>query len=96
MVLLLFYVLVTGCENKAEEGHKIRVKNDFPTPLCIKIGPSDFNQVETKELTEYKRAYKGENQVSGEVSATITLEGEGMVYWTLTIDENLQPIIEQD
>lgn len=83
--LLSIMILVTSC---LKTEHKIRVTNNFPTPLKVVCGPADFGSVATGTTTEYKLIQEGNNTLSGDITGNVVVDGAGKHNWTMTISSS--------
>jgi len=74
---------------------QIRVRNNYATPLTVKVGPADFGSVPSVKTTEYKEIPKGKSEITGDVPGSIDVPS-GKHKYTLNINtEGIVTLIEE-
>lgn len=64
----------------------MRVRNSFSNPMKVVVGATDFGAVNTGKTTEYKDISKGRQEITGDVTAAITVPDRGKHKYTLVIN----------
>ncbi len=54
--------------------------------LKVKVGPTDYGTVNSVSTTEYKMVPDGTNEITGDISGTITLQKRSKAKYTININ----------
>jgi len=95
-VLLVLVVLFSLHHCEGLPDHSIRVKNLYQYALEVKIGKVNFGTVGSGVTTKYKDIEEGTHKLGGDLQGSVTIEGNGIHKWTMTIKSDGGATIEED
>jgi hypothetical protein len=102
-ILFLLLIAVIGIASCKKADMEVRVTNNFPAALFIKIGPTDYGEVASGETTDYKDVPDGSHQVTGTLAGgvplltgSITLDGKGKHKFTMSISQTGEVSLKED
>jgi hypothetical protein len=93
-VVLLLTVCSCGLVDTAN--HSLRVRNEYSTALTVRVGSLDFGKVSSGSTTDYKSIDPGTYTISGDVTGSLTVKGNGTHKWTMTISSSGSCSIDED
>ncbi len=85
VLLFLSFTFIFSSSSCFKHRRQIRVRNNYATPLSVKVGPADFGSVASVKTTEYKDIPKGKSDITGDVPGSIDVPS-GKHKYTLNIN----------
>jgi hypothetical protein len=86
--LIVYTAIVLTTVSCLKNRNEVRIRNNFQNPLLVKVGPTDFGTVKSVSTTEYKKVPDGKQEITGEVSGSITFEKRTKGKYTININTN--------
>ena len=82
-ILLPILFLFTSCLKNRNE---IRIRNNFSNPMKVMVGPTDYGTVKAVSTTEYKKVPDGKQEITGDITGSITLAKRDKHRYTININ----------